>query len=70
MTDLTREMVLKRLDELRNAQLEALTAHATSLGRLQECELLLSVLDKEEEVEAPSVPVLAEVNEEHTDEED
>ncbi len=70
MTEITREMILKRLDELRNTQLEALTAHATSLGRLQECELLLSVLDKEEEVEAPSVPVLAEVNEEHTDEED
>ncbi len=61
MTDLTREMVLKRLDALRTAQLEALTAHATSLGRLQECELLLSVLDKEEEEEAPPAPVLAEV---------
>ncbi len=70
MSEVTREMVTKRLDALRTAQLEALTAHATTLGRLQECELLLSVLDKEEEVEVPPVPVLAEFNEEHTDEED
>ncbi len=63
MTEITREMILKRLDELRHAQLEALTAHATTLGRLQECELLLQVLDKEEEVETPPSPALVEVAE-------
>ncbi len=61
MTEITREMVTKRLDALRTAQLEALTAHATTLGRLQECELLLSVMGKEEEVETPPAFALAEV---------
>ncbi len=61
MTDISREMVEARLNELRNAQLEALTAASTILGRIQECELLLAVLDKEEEeAETPPSPTLVE----------
>lgn len=61
--DITREMVVKRLDELRQAQLEALSAASAILGRIQECELLLQVLAKEEGAETPPSPKLVEVGE-------
>ena len=53
--NVTRVMLVQRLEELRNAQLEALSAASTILGRIQECELLLTVLDKEG-VEAEVLP--------------
>ena len=64
MTDITREMLEKRLIDLRAAQINTLAAASTILGRIQECELLLVVLDKkEEEEETPPLPKLVEVDE-------
>ena len=58
---ITCEMIGQRLIELRAEQLRRLSESSVILGRIEECEMLLVVLDKEEEVETPpSSPQLVE----------
>ncbi len=59
-------MLEKRLIDLRAAQIDTLAKASGILGRIQECELLLVVLDKKEEKEEvgePPLPKLVEVDE-------
>ena len=63
MTDITREMVEQRLIDLRAEQIKRLSESSAILGRIQECEMLLQVLDKEEKAETPPSPKLVEVDE-------
>ncbi len=62
MTDITLEVLTKRHEELKNAQLEALAAISSINGRMQECELMMQVLDQPvvklpSKEEAPRVPL-------------
>ena len=54
MVAITREMVEQRLMELREAQIEKLSESSAILGRIQETELLLMLLDKPE-AEEPKI---------------
>ena len=62
MTDITLEALTKRLEELKNAQLEALAAASSVNGRMQECELMIQVINQPvvklpSKEEAPRVPL-------------
>ena len=63
MAAITREMVEQWLIELRSEQLRRLSESSAILGRIEECEMLLQVLDKEEGAETPPSPTLVEVDE-------
>lgn len=56
MVAITREMVEQRLIELRTEQMKRLSESSAILGRIQECEMLLIVLDKPEEAEVVPPP--------------
>ncbi|KKL47403.1 hypothetical protein LCGC14_2335910 [marine sediment metagenome] len=62
MTDITLEMLTKRLEELNAAQLEALSTASSILGRIRECELMIQATNAPVEKlsskeEAPRVPL-------------
>ena len=66
---ITREMVEQRLSELRDEQILKLSEASVILGRIQEIELLLIVLEKkegegEDETPPPPPPALVEVEKE------
>ena len=63
MTAITCGMIEQRLIELRAAHIKRLSESSAILGRIQECEMLLRVLDTKEEAKTPPSPKLVEQEE-------